>query len=551
MKTLRIIVIGGVAAGASFAARARRLSETAQITIIERGPDVSFANCGLPYHIGGEIPERRTLAVQTEASLKAMLNLDVRTLSEATFIDRAAKRVLVRNLRNGEEEWLAYDKLMLSPGAAPVFPSLPGIDDPRVFTLRNLQDMDRIAAASEAGKHAVIAGAGFIGLEMAEQLYRKGLSVEIVQISHQVLSLLDAKLAGLLEDELSKNNIGLHLGNQITRFEGRENKLLCHLSSGTVLETDLVVMSIGVQPESALAQAAGLQLGEKGHIAVSAFMQTSDPDIYAAGDVVETSERTMGGQIAVPLGGPANRQGRVAADHLFLKEKARPYPGSLGTSIVRVFEMAAGVTGWNEKGLKKAGIDYETVTVTDSHHASYYPGAKPLTLKIFWARDDGMLLGAQAAGQEGVDKRLDVMATAIAAGMNIEDLCHLELAYAPPFGSAKDVVNIAGFAATNMQDELVNMVHEFPAASADVQLLDVRGKALSMAQPVPGAINIPLTSLRNSMDRLDPGKPVVIFCSIGKNSYFASRVLLQHGFDAKSLAGGAFINKERKAAPVT
>jgi NADPH-dependent 2,4-dienoyl-CoA reductase/sulfur reductase-like enzyme/rhodanese-related sulfurtransferase len=544
MKALRLVVIGGVAAGASFAARARRLSESAQITIIERGPDVSFANCGLPYHIGGEIPERSSLAVQTAASLKSMLNLEVRTFCEAVLIDRSARRVLVRDLKNGNEEWLKYDRLMLSPGAAPVLPSIPGIDDPRVFTLRNLEDMDRIAAASKAGRRAVVVGAGFIGLEMAEQLQRKGLSVEIVQISQQVLSLLDAKLTMLLEDELKRNHVGLYLSNQVVRFESKEEGLLCHLSSGILLEADLVVISVGVQPESTLAEESGLQLGDKGHIVVNEFMQTSDSDIYAAGDVVETRERTKGGPITVPLGGPANRQGRVAADHIFLKEKARPYPGSLGTAIVRVFNMAAGITGWNERGLKRAGVDYETVTVTDSHHASYYPGARPLTLKIFWEQGRGRLLGAQAAGQEGVDKRLDVLATAITAGMSIEDLCHLELAYAPPFGSAKDVINIAGFAATNMLDDLVNIVHKFPDASADVQLLDVRGKALSEALPVPGAINIPFMSLRGNLDKLDPSRAVVTFCSVGKTSYFASRILSQHGFNAKSLTGGILVNRK-------
>lgn len=546
MKTQKLLVIGGVAAGASFAARARRLSEQAQITVIERGPDVSFANCGLPYYIGGEIPERRSLVVQTAASLKAMLNLDVRTRTEAIAIDRIAKRVLVRDLNSEKEEWLGYDKLMLSPGAAPAVLKIPGIDDSRIFTLRDLGDMDRIAAAAQPGMRAVVVGAGFIGLEMAEQLHRRGLTVEVVQIGQQVLSLLDAKLAGMLEDKLRNNHIGLHLGEQVVRFESTEKELLCHLTSGVVLQANLVITSIGVRPETRLAKDAGLTLGEQGHIVVNDFMQTSDPDIYAAGDAVETRERTMGGKIAVPLGGPANRQGRVAADHIFLAEKARPYPGSLGTAIVRVFEMAAGTTGWNEAGLKKAGIDYDTVTVRDFHHASYYPGAKPLNLKIFWEKSSGKLLGAQAAGNEGVDKRLDVLATAITAGMSIDDLCHLELAYAPPFGSAKDVINIAGFAATNMHDELLKVTSDFPDISEDVQLLDVRPKAVSNMTPVPGAINIPYAALRSSLDQLDPEKPVVAFCYVGKNSYFASRILAQHGFKVKSLAGGMSVNNKQK-----
>ena len=541
MKLMRIVVIGGVAAGASFAARARRLDESVHITVLERGPDVSFANCGLPYHIGGEIPVRDVLAVQTPASLKALLNLDVRTLTEALSIDRTGKRVLVHDLASGQSEWLHYDKLMLAPGAAPVVPQLPGIDDSRIFTLRNLVDMDRIIAASASGGRAVVVGGGFIGLEMAEQLQRKKLSVDLVQIQKQVLPQIDAKMARMLENEMLRSGIALHLGDQVVRFDEKGNALQCLLSSGKILDADLVVMSVGVRPDTILAKEAGLQLGERGHIVVNSFMQTSDPDIYAAGDAVETGERVLGGRIAVPLGGPANREGRVAADHLFLKEKARPYPGSLGTAIVRVFGMAAGITGWSEARLRQEGRRFESVTVNDNHHASYFPGARPLALKIIWDSDTGSLIGAQAVGHEGVDKRLDVLATAIAGGLTVEDLCHLELAYAPPFGAAKDIVNIAGFAATNMRDGLVNTVDEIPADD-DVQLVDVRGKAMAEAMPVPGAINIPLATLRESIDKLDREKPIVTLCAMGKNSYFASRILAQHGFDVKSLAGGVRVN---------
>jgi len=541
MKLMRIVVIGGVAAGASFAARARRLDESVHITVLERGPDVSFANCGLPYHIGGEIPVRDVLAVQTPASLKALLNLDVRTLTEALSIDRTGKRVLVHDLASGQSEWLHYDKLMLAPGAAPVVPQLPGIDDSRIFTLRNLVDMDRIIAASASGGRAVVVGGGFIGLEMAEQLQRKKLSVDLVQIQKQVLPQIDAKMARMLENEMLRSGIALHLGDQVVRFDEKGNALQCLLSSGKILDADLVVMSVGVRPDTILAKEAGLQLGERGHIVVNSFMQTSDPDIYAAGDAVETGERVLGGRIAVPLGGPANREGRVAADHLFLKEKARPYPGSLGTAIVRVFGMAAGITGWSEARLRQEGRRFESVTVNDNHHASYFPGARPLALKIIWDSDTGSLIGAQAVGHEGVDKRLDVLATSIAGGLTVEDLCHLELAYAPPFGAAKDIVNIAGFAATNMRDGLVNTVDEIPA-DEDVQLVDVRGKVMAEAMPVPGAINIPLATLRESIDKLDREKPIVTLCAMGKNSYFASRILAQHGFDVKSLAGGVRVN---------
>jgi len=546
MSKMKIVVIGGVAAGASFAARARRLDETAHITVIERGPDVSFANCGLPYHIGGEIPTRDVLAVQTPDSLKAMLQLEVRTRCEAQSIDRAGKRVLVRDASSGQSEWLHYDKLMLAPGAAPVVPDVPGIDDPRIFTLRNLSDMDKIAAAAASGMRAVVVGAGFIGLEMAEQLHRNGLSVDVVQLQPQVMPQLDAKMARMLENELRRNDIRLHLGDQVTRFEGGDDVLHCRLASGGTLDAGFVVMSVGVRPESDLARAAGLALGERGHIAVNESMQTSDPDIYAAGDAVETRERVLGGRAAVPLGGPANRQGRVAADHIFLGNKARPYPGSIGTAIVRVFELAAGITGWSESRLKSAGRAYDTVTVNDNNHATYFPGAKPLTLKIVWDPESGVLLGAQAVGADGVDKRLDVMATAISARMTVEDLCHLELSYAPPFGVAKDIVNLAGFAATNMRDGLVDVVDDFPA-DAGVQLIDVRGKPVADASPVAGAVNIPFPTLRDNLDKLDKSRPVVTMCIIGKTSYFASRVLAQNGFKVQSLAGGVRVNGNHRA----
>ncbi|MDR3437447.1 FAD-dependent oxidoreductase [Telmatospirillum sp.] len=548
MESIELLVIGGVAGGASFAARARRLRENAHITMIERGPDVSFANCGLPYHVGGEIPSRNALAVQTPQSLKALLNLDVRTRTEAVSIDRSSKRVLVRDLQSGQNEWLAYDKLMLAPGAAPVVPPMPGVDDSRIFTLRSLTDMDRIASAVQTGKRAVVIGAGFIGLEMAEQLHRKGIDIHLVELQAHVLPQLDAKMTLLLEQELRRNGIDLHLGQQVTRFQTANGTVQTHLASGKILEADFVVMSIGVRPETSLAREAGLQLGNRGHIVVNGFMQTSDPDIYAAGDAVETEDRVLHGQTAVPLGGPANRQGRVAADHLFLGDRARPYPGSMGTAIVRAFEVATGVTGWTEQRLQNAGIDYETVTVNDYQHATYFPGARPLTLKICWEAKTGRLLGAQATGHEGVDKRLDVLATAIAARMIVEDLCHLELAYAPPYGSAKDIVNLAGFAATNLRDGLVVRTDSLPDDPV-VQLIDVRPKPLADAYPIAGAMNIPITTLRGNLDKLDRQRPVVTLCSFGKMSYFAARVLMQTGFQVSSFSGGIKANLDPGIPP--
>ena len=537
MNPLKLLVIGGVAAGASFAARARRLDESAEITMIERGNDVSFANCGLPYHVGGEITDRDVLAVQTPASLKAMLNVNARTRCEAIRIDRQNKKVQVRDLSTGREEWLSYDKLMLSPGAAPRVPAIEGVDNPRIHVLRNLSDMDRIIADTAAGMQAVVVGAGFIGLEMAEQLHRKGLKVKIIQKGPHVLPQVDGRMAVPLERALASHGIELFTNDEVVRFEKGDASLVCHLASGKTLPADVVILSIGIEPESKLAREAGLKLGKRGHIVVNEFMQTSDPDIYAAGDAVETTDRVFGKPVAIALGGPANRQGRVAADHLFLGDKARPYPGSLGTAIVRVFDVAAGSTGWTENRLKASGLPYAVTTVNDVHHASYYPGAQMVTLTILWDPETGRLLGAEAVGIAGVDKRLDVLATAITANMTIDDICHLELAYAPPFGSAKDVINIAGFAACNQRDGLVDVTTALPS-DPSVQVIDVRGKPVAQASPVPGSVNIPVPSLRDNLDKIDRNRPVVTVCALGKNSYFASRILRQNGFNVTSLAGG-------------
>ena len=542
MPSPKLLVIGGVAAGGSCAARARRLCESAEIMIIERGPDVSFANCGLPYFIGGEIAARDVLAVQTPASLNALLNLDVRTRCEAISIDRINKRVEIRDLQSGRSEWQSYDKLMLAPGASPLRPDLPGIDDRRIFTLRNLEDMDRIVAASDNGMRTVVIGAGFIGLEVAEQLHRKGLSVQLVELQKQVIPPLDAPMAALLESELRHHDIAITLGDGVAKFEAGDEYIRCHLTSGKMLEADLVVLSIGVKPDSELARAAGLQLGARGHIVVDQFQRTSDPDIYAGGDAVETVDRVMGDQTVVPMGGPANRQGRVAADHIFMQDKARPYPGSLGTAIVRAFDVAAGITGWSEKRLIAAKRPYETVTINDHQHATYYPGAKPLTLKILWEPESGRLLGAQASGFEGIDKRLDVLATAIVAGMTVEDLCHLELAYAPPFGAAKDAINLAGFAACNRRDGLVSQTTILPD-DPNVQIVDVRPKPLAEAFPAPcKVINIPFPTLRADLDKLDRDRPVLTLCAFGKMSYFAARILAQNGFNVTSFSGGLKAN---------
>jgi NADPH-dependent 2,4-dienoyl-CoA reductase/sulfur reductase-like enzyme/peroxiredoxin family protein/TusA-related sulfurtransferase/rhodanese-related sulfurtransferase len=536
-NALNFVIIGGVAAGAGAAARARRLNESAHITVIERGPDVSFANCGLPYHIGGEIADRDRLAVQTPESLKAMLNLDVHPLTEAVRIDRARKCVVVRAVDGGAERELPYDKLLLAPGASPLRPPLPGIDDPRILTLRNLQDMDRIKAAVATAHRVAVIGAGFIGLEMAEQLVRLGKATRIVELQEQVLPQLDSEMTALVARALVENGVGLILGDGIKAFHPRVDAVAIELNSGRRFDTDVVILSIGVRPENKLAKDAGLELGPRGHITVNDFMQTSDPDIYAAGDAVETRDAVLDRKTSVPLGGPANRQGRLVADHILGDGKVRPYPGSVGTAIVRVFDAVAGMTGWPEKRLAVEGIASGSTIVTDFHHAGYFPGAQQLSIKVIWNLADGRLLGAQVTGTEGVDKRLDVLATAIRARMTVEDLAELELAYAPPFGSAKDTVNIAGMAAGNIRAGLVEPLREIPTDPA-IQIVDVRPAAMAQLQPMPGALAIPLTELRGRLGELDKSRPVATVCALGKMSYFAARILRQHGFDARSVSGG-------------
>ncbi len=547
-QPLRLVIIGGVAAGASTAARARRLSESAQITLIERGPDVSFANCGLPYHIGGEIAARAALAVQPPQTLKAMLTLDVRTGTEAVAIDRAGKRVQLRTLATGAEEWLPYDKLVLAPGAAPLRPPLPGIDDPRIHTLRSLVDMDRLKAAAAQAQKVVVIGAGFIGLEMVEQFVHLKKEVALVELLDQLLPPLEKSMTLLMEDELKRHGVQLHLGDAIAGFAPAGGALACQLKSGRSLPADLVVLAIGVRPDTALAKAAGLELGPRGHIRTDTFLRTNDPDIYAAGDAAEVRDFVTGEPTAVPLGGPANRQGRAIADHLFRPAEAKPLPGALGTAIVRAFGVAAGLTGWSEKRLRAAGRTYRTVTVNDNHHAGYYPGAQPIILKLLWDPADGRVLGAQATGLAGVDKRLDVLAAAIAGGLTIDDVAQLELSYAPPFGSAKDIVNLAGMTACNTRDGLVAPVETLPEDPA-VQILDVRPPALAQKHPVPrpSVLNIPLAALRQRTAELDPARPVVTVCALGKTSYFAARILAQRGFAVQSLTGGLRANHDPRS----
>ncbi len=545
-KPNRLVIIGGVAGGASAAARARRLSEECEIILLERGPHVSFANCGLPYFVGGEIPEEEDLLVQTPESLRSRFRLDVRVHQEVTAIDRANRTVTVRHVLTGAEEQLAYDGLVISTGAAPLLPPISGIQNPGHFTVRNVPDVVRIKAWIQETKatRAVVVGGGYIGLEMAEQLvHHGGLSVAVVEALPQVMAPLDPEMAAWLHLELQEHGVQLVTGSAVAAFEPPSpgetaGASVVVLKDGQRLPADLVVLGLGVRPETALAKAAGLEIGDRGGIRVNERMQTSDPLIYAVGDVVEVRDAVTGAWTLVPLAGPANRQGRIAADCLFGREAA--YHGTQGTAVLRLFRLTAGCTGLNEKALRAAGIAYQALHLHPSSHASYFPGAEPIALKILFAPDSGKLLGAQAVGRDGVDKRIDVLATALKAGMTVEDLAELELAYAPPFGSAKDPVNLAGMAAQNVLAGDVVLAQWSEIANLDPAkslVLDVRRAGERANGAIPGSLHIPLDDLRERLGELPRGREIVVHCQSGQRSYYACRILMQHGFAARNLTG--------------
>ena len=536
---MNVIVVGGVAAGMSAAARLRRLNETARIVVLERSPHVSFANCGLPYHIGGAIKDREALLLQTPATLKASLDLDVRTGHEVVAIDRTARTVEMREVEGGRTYTESYDKLVLCPGAQPLRPPLPGLDHPAVMVLRNVPDMDVIKAKVDAGaKRAVVIGGGYIGLEMAESLRERGMTVDLVEMQPQLLPPLDAEMTWPLEEHARHHGVTLHLGTAAAAFRDAAGAVTVELQNGTAVTADLVILSAGVKPDTALAKAAGLELGPRGGIRVDEYLRTSDPDIYAAGDAVETPHRLLPGSWLIPLAGPANRQGRAVGDNLAGRPTA--WKGSLGTSIVKVFDMTAGGTGANEKTLQRDKIAYRKIYLHPGQHAGYYPGATPLHLKVLFAPDTGKLLGAQVTGFDGVDKRIDVLATAMAAGMTVFDLQDLELAYAPPYGSAKDPVNMAGFVGANLLKGDLDLwyAEDFPARTSDGVVLDVRGPTEFALGHVPGAINLPLAKLRERVAELPAGKPVYVYCKVGFRSYLAMRALRQRGHAVCTLAGG-------------
>lgn len=537
----KIVIVGGVAGGMSCATRLRRLDESASITVLERGPFPSFANCGLPYHLGGEIADRSKLIVQSAENLSANFRLDVRTLTEAVRIDRGARRVTVRRVETGEEESLEYDHLVLSMGAQPLRPPIPGIDAPGIFTLRNIPDMDRILAwiAAHGVTNVVVGGGGYIGLEVAEQLRHRGLKVAVAEAGPQVMAPLDPELANLLHAEIRRQGIDLRLGDGLASFEaGSDGRVAAVvLKSGARLSAQMVVMGLGVRPEATLAREAGLEIGERGGIRVDEHMRTSDPAIYAVGDVVEVRDRVTGEWAVIPLAGPANRQGRIVADNIAGLDST--YKGTMGTAVLRLFGLTAACTGANEKTLRRVGRSYKALHLHPGSHAGYFPGAKPIALKILFEPETGLLLGAQAVGEDGIDKRIDVFATALAARMTIDDLAELELAYAPPYGSAKDPVNIAAMAAQNLRRGLSESVtwSELPGLDPAPFLLDVREKKEVEGGTLPGAHHIPLRELRGRLGELPRERDIVVYCASGQRSYNALRVLRQNGFRVRNLSG--------------
>jgi NADPH-dependent 2,4-dienoyl-CoA reductase/sulfur reductase-like enzyme/rhodanese-related sulfurtransferase len=544
----------------SFAARARRLAEDAEIIVLERDDYVSFANCGLPYHLAGEIPDRGSLLLHTPESLAAALALDVRTGHEVISVDPAARSVRIRERDTGREYEEGYDALVLSTGAAPFVPPVPGVDLPQVQVLRTIPDVDALRELVDGGaRRAVVVGAGFIGLEAAEALRHRGLDVALVELADQVLPPLDPEMARAVEHELRRHEVDVRLGTSLAGIhavaqatpedpsdaatDADAAPVVVELSDGCRLPADLVLLAVGVRPESALAKAAGLTCNPRGAVVVDEHLLTSDPHVYAVGDAIEVVDAVTGAPAVVPLAGPANRQGRAAADHLFGR-RGRRSP-VLGTAIVRVFDTVAATTGRPEKALVAAGIPATTIHLHPSHHAGYYPGARQLHLKLVFSPTDGRILGAQATGSEGVDKRIDVIATAIRAGMTVYDLADLELAYAPPFGSAKDPVNLAGMAASNMLAGDFAVWHgtDLPVAlSGDDDapvLLDVRSPKEFVSGHLPGALNIAHTALRERIAEVPPGRSVMVYCASGFRSYLALRVLRQNGFDdVRSLSGG-------------
>ncbi|WP_319200415.1 CoA-disulfide reductase [uncultured Ilyobacter sp.] len=539
---MKILIVGGVAGGASAAARLRRINEDAEIVMFERGEYISFANCGLPYHIGGVIKDRENLLVQTIEGMKTRFNIDVKIKTEVTKIDRENKKIYAKNLKTGETFEESYDRLLLSPGAAPFIPPIPGVNSPNIFSLRNMSDMDSIINHIEKNsvKRAVVVGAGFIGIEVAENLLERDIEVSILEKAPQVLTMVDEEIAAQVHQNIKDKEVELYLEDGVTQFEDVEGKTVVKLESGKEITADMVVMAIGVKPENDLAKEAGLETGKKGGITVNQYLQTSDENIYAVGDAIEVKHYLSGEESIIPLAWPANRQGRIVADNM-LGINLKAYNGSLGTSIIKAFDTTVAATGMNERYLKTAGTEYMVATINRNSHASYYPGGVPITLKLLFTKD-GDILGAQGLGCKGVDKRIDVIATAIKGKMKVWDLQDLELAYAPPYNSAKDPVNILGYVAENMIKGEVETIRYFQIEdyqkNNNVQLLDIRTKDENELGSIPDSMHLDLAELRDNLSKLDKDKEYIVYCQVGLRGYIAYRMLVQHGFKAKNLDGG-------------
>lgn len=538
---MKVLIVGGVAGGASAAARLRRLDEKAEIIMFERGEYISFANCGLPYYIGGEINKKSALTLQTPQSFNSRFNVDVRVWNEVTAIDPEKKQVTVHNVQTGEDYTESYDELILSPGAAPLVPKMDGVDDPRVFTLRNIPDTVKIRdyVEEEFPESAVVVGGGYIGVEMAENLKKAGLKVTIVELADHVIAPLDGDMAAEVHRYLRDQGVELMLGKAVQSMEDKGGKLTLHLSEGEI-ETDMVILSVGVRPDTALAQGAGLELNPKGAIVVNEHMQTSKEHIYAVGDAIEIVDFVTGKKGYVPLAGPANKQGRIAADNICGIKSS--YKNTLGSSVLKIFDMTVAMTGVNERAAQAAGLDYDKVYTYSQSHASYYPGGHGISIKTLYEKGTGKILGAQLVGYDGVDKRCDVIATAIRAGMTAYDLTELELCYAPPFGSAKDPVNFVGYVIENtltgkVKNFFWNDVEKLPR-DGSVTLLDVRTPSEREVGHIPGFIHIPLDELRQRAGELPQDKPVYIHCHSGLRSYLACRMLTGLGYDCYNLSGG-------------
>lgn len=541
---MKIVIVGGVAGGASAAARARRLGEDAEIVLIERGADPSFANCGLPYYVGGEIESRDKLLVAPVEQLRQRYRLDVRTLSEVTAIDREKKEVSVTNLATKQSYTESYDKLILATGASSFRPPIPGIDGQHVLELRDLPDADAMHARVMGRQgRAVIVGAGFIGIEVAENLVRRGLQVTVVELADQILPPWDAEMVRPLEAHLRKEGVELRLSDSAESFEetgDEQSPLQVHLKSGDKLEADFAVVSIGVRPASELAAAVGIECGPRGGIVTNAHMQTNDPDIYAVGDVAQVTDVISKQPTQIPLAGPANRQGRIAADHIFGRNST--YRGTQGTAVVGVFGKTAAMTGHSEKVLQRSGASYQKIYIHPNDHAGYYPGAQQMTLKLLFDPADGKVLGAQAVGTSGVDKRIDVVAMAIQGEMTVYDLEEVELCYAPQYGSAKDPINMAGFVAAGVLRGDQPIVHATELEDLDSPeaplVIDVRTPGEFAEGHIPHAINLPLEELRDRLEEVPQGRSLMVYCKVGQRGYMATRLLMQKGFDVANISGG-------------